>query len=91
MSERNDKSNFSAVENETDEDFMTRITQPRVWTIFKLDFVFQLFTDERLDEVLEMFKVIILYFYDGYNCIILLYYLMENDFDTSDDDLYYFM
>lgn len=65
MSERNDKSNSSAVEQETDEDFMTRITQPRVWTIFKFDFVFQLFTDERLDEVLDMFKVIILYFSDG--------------------------
>lgn len=47
------------VEEETDEDFMTRITQPRIWTIFKSDFIFQVFTDERIDEVLDIFKVII--------------------------------
>lgn len=46
------------VEEETDEDFMTRITQPRIWTIFKSDFIFQIFTDERIDEVLDIFKVI---------------------------------
>lgn len=47
------------VEEETDEDFMTRITQPRIWLIFKSDFIFQVFTDERIDEVLDIFKVII--------------------------------
>lgn len=51
------------VEEETDEDFMTRITQPRIWKIFKLDFIFQVFTDERIDEVLDIFKVIIFNFY----------------------------
>lgn len=47
------------VEEETDEDFMTRITQPRIWTVFKLDFICQVLPDDRIDEVLEMFKVII--------------------------------
>lgn len=46
-------------EEETDEDFMTRITQPRIWTNFKSEFIFQVFIDERFDEVLDMFKVII--------------------------------
>lgn len=45
------------VDEETDEDFMTRITQPRIWTVFKLDFIFQVFTEERIDEALDMFKV----------------------------------
>jgi hypothetical protein len=45
------------IEEETDEDFMTRITQPRIWTTFKSDFLFQVFTDERMDEILDMFKV----------------------------------
>lgn len=45
------------VEEESDEDFMTRITQPRIWTTFKSDFLFQVFTDERMDEILDMFKV----------------------------------
>jgi len=45
-------------EEETDEDFMTRITQPRIWTIFKSEFIFQVFIDERFDEILDMFKVI---------------------------------
>lgn len=44
-------------EEETDEDFMTRITQPRIWTIFKSEFIFQVFIDERFDEILDMFKV----------------------------------
>lgn len=48
-------------DEETDEDFMTRITQPRIWTVFKSDFIFQIFTDERMDEVLNMFKVIFIY------------------------------
>lgn len=61
MSERNQ--DFSAMKEEIDEDIMTRITQPRVWTIFKFDFVFQMFTDERLDEILDMFKVIIILYY----------------------------
>lgn len=47
------------VEEETDEDFMTRITQPRIWTILKSDFIFQMFTDERIDEVIDIFKVTI--------------------------------
>ncbi|VVC29770.1 Acyl-CoA N-acyltransferase,GNAT domain [Cinara cedri] len=55
MSEQRNQ-DLSTVQDETDEDFMTRITQPRLWTIFKFDFVFQLFTDERIDEVLDMFK-----------------------------------
>lgn len=50
-----------ATDEETDEDFMTRITQPRIWTMFKSDFIFQIFTDERMDEVLNMFKVIFIY------------------------------
>lgn len=50
------------VEEETDEDFMTRITQPRIWTIFKSDFIFQVFTDERIDDILDMFKVNVLLF-----------------------------
>lgn len=45
------------VEEETNEDFMTRTTQPRIWAVFKSDFIFQVFTDERSDEVLNMFKV----------------------------------
>lgn len=45
------------VDEETDEDFMTRISQPRIWTIFKLDFVYQVLPDERVDEVLDIFKV----------------------------------
>jgi len=45
-------------EEETDEDFMTRITQPRIWTVFKSEFIFQVFVEERFDEVLDMFKVI---------------------------------
>lgn len=49
-------------EEETDEDFMTRITQPRIWTIFKSEFIFQVFIDERFDEILDMFKVI--FFFD---------------------------
>jgi len=55
----------STVEEETEEEFMTRVTQPRIWVVFKSDFVFQVFTDERIDEVLDMFKVIasiLLYF-----------------------------
>lgn len=55
MSER--RQDLAAAE-ETDEDFMTRITQPRIWTVFKSDFIFQVFTDERMDEVINMFKVI---------------------------------
>lgn len=51
------------VEEETDEDFMTRITQPRIWTIFKSDFIFQVFTDERIDDILDMFKVNVLFFF----------------------------
>ncbi|CAI6355773.1 unnamed protein product [Macrosiphum euphorbiae] len=43
-------------EEETDEDFMTRITQPRIWTVFKSEFIFQVFVEERFDEVLDMFK-----------------------------------
>lgn len=58
MSER--KQDLAAGE-ETDEDFMTRITQPRIWTVFKSDFIFQIFTDERMDEVLNMFKVNFIY------------------------------
>ncbi|XP_025191114.1 uncharacterized protein LOC112591481 [Melanaphis sacchari] len=46
----------SPSKEETDEDFMTRITQPRIWTIFKSEFIFQVFIDERFDEVLDMFK-----------------------------------
>lgn len=45
------------VEEETDEDFMTRITQPRIWTVFKSDYIIQVFTEERIDEALDMFKV----------------------------------
>lgn len=51
------------VDEETDEDFMTRITQPRIWSVFKSDFIFQVFTEERIDEALDMFKVGILYLY----------------------------
>lgn len=58
MSER--KQDLVADE-ETEEDFMTRITQPRIWTVFKSDFIFQIFTDERMDEVLNMFKVNFIY------------------------------
>ncbi|XP_022169568.1 uncharacterized protein LOC111033228 isoform X2 [Myzus persicae] len=44
-------------EEETEEDFMTRITQPRMWTVFRSEFIFQVFVDERFDEVLDMFKL----------------------------------
>lgn len=57
MSKR--KQNSITVEEETDEEFMTRITHPRIWTIFKLDFIFQIITDERIEEILDMFKVIL--------------------------------
>lgn len=46
------------MEEETEEEFMIRITQLRIWTIFKSDFIVQVFSDERIDEVLDMFKVI---------------------------------
>lgn len=58
MSKRNQ--DLIIVDEETDEDFMARITHPRIWTTFKLDFIFQIFTDDRLDEILDMFKVIFL-------------------------------
>jgi len=48
------------MEEETEEEFMIRITQLRIWTIFKSDFIVQVFSDERIDEVLDMFKVIAL-------------------------------
>lgn len=60
-------------EEETDEDFMTRITQPRIWTVFKSEFIFQVFIDERFDEVLDMFKVI----YYTINIVRLLYYVIR--------------
>jgi len=62
-------------EEETDEDFMTRITQPRIWTVFKSEFIFQVFVDERFDEVLDMFKVIYhdINYKNNINIVIILY------------------
>jgi len=51
------KQQLTVVEK-TDEDFMTRISQPRIWEVLKSDFLFQVLTDERMDDVLDMFKVI---------------------------------
>lgn len=77
-----------AAEEETDEDFMTRITQPRIWTVYKSNFVFQVFTDERLDEVLDMFKVMSLKFCInnyGYTEQILVFFSQKCAHDFSNN------
>lgn len=53
------KQNSIVIEEETDEEFMARITHPRIWTILKLDFIFQIITDDRIEEIVDMFKVIL--------------------------------
>lgn len=42
---------------ETEEEFITRLTQPRIWSTLGTNYFIQSMPEERLEEVLNLFKV----------------------------------